>query len=84
MFDWLREGSCTVHLRGGDVFWSWEDVKLNLDVLSRPSYGLEFCFVVLVFVLYLNQLSTERNIFSLVSWREFLGAVPTLGLVRIG
>ena len=49
MFDWLREGSCSVHLRGGGVFWSWEDVKLNLDVLSRLSYGLEFCFVVLHF-----------------------------------
>ena len=47
MFDWLREGSCSVHLREGVCFRSWEDVKLNLDVLSRPSYGLEFCFVVL-------------------------------------
>ena len=41
MFDWQREGSCSVHLRGRGMFWSWEDVKLNRPDLD---YGFIFCF----------------------------------------
>ena len=52
MFDWLRGGSRSVHLRGRGGLLSWDDIKLNPNTfcylkLSVPftegSYNYFFC-----------------------------------------
>ena len=66
MFDWQREGSCSVHLRGGVCFGPGKKLNSTVPTSLRFYILLLFCFR-----FHLNQLITERKNFLCVSERIF-------------
>ena len=74
MFDWLRDGSSSVHLRGRG-FLSWDDVKLNPSTVHLLFW--DFCFPFLL----ANGSFIYMYIFPLVTDGEVRSgrSVPQLG-----